>query len=116
MATHPHTKLSPTTVFPPAYDEIDFQAHDYVIGGKLVVGKAVLGESFVALIDGLDHDARMHLKKKLVMDMATYMLENQLVEFTQMDDPLTLDKTVMVRAYLAPSEQVKILRLANKIV
>ena len=116
MATHPHTKLSPTTVFPPAYDEIDFQAHDYVIGGKLVVGKAVLGKPSVALRDGLDHDARMHLKKKLVMDMATYMLENHLVEFTQMDDPLSLSKTVMVRAYLAPSEQVKILRLANKIV
>lgn len=92
-----------------------FQTHDYIIGGKLVVGKAVMEDSFAQLAN-TDHEARMQLKKKLVMDMAQYMLENNLVEFTQQDDPMTLRKTVYVRAYIAPNDQVKILRLANKIV
>lgn len=112
MANTQHTKLTNTTL----YQEADFQTYDYVIGGKMVVGKAVLTDSYVQMVNGLDHEARMQLKYKLANDMATYMVENNLVEFTQQDDPYTLDKTVMVRAYLAPSEQVKILRLANKIV
>ena len=112
MANTQHTKLTNPTL----YQEVDFKTYDYVIGGKMVVGKAVLTDSFVQMVNGLDHEARMQLKYKLANDMATYMVENNLVEFTQQDDPYTLDKTVMVRAYLAPSEQVKILRLANKIV
>lgn len=112
MANTQHTKLTNPTL----YQEVDFQTYDYVIGGKMVVGKAVLTDSYVQMVNGLDHEARMQLKYKLANDMATYMVENNLVEFTQQDDPYTLDKTVMVRAYLAPSEQVKILRLANKIV
>ena len=93
----------------------EFQTHDYIIGGKLVVGKATLDESFAQLMN-TDYDARMSLKKDLVHQLAEFMLENNLVEFTQMDDPLTFRKHVAVRAYLAPNDQVKILRLANKVV
>ena len=112
MAIPQHTKVP----YPMPFGEVDFQTYDYVIGGKLVVGKAVMTDSYVQMVNGLDHEARMQLKYKLANEMATYMVENNLVEFTQMDDPLTLNKTVMARAYLAPSDQVKILRLANKIV
>jgi hypothetical protein len=112
MANQQHTKLP----YPMPFQEVDFKTYDYLIGGKLVVGKAVMTDSYVQMINDLDHEARMQLKYKLANEMATYMVENNLVEFTQMDDPLTFNKTVMARAYLAPSEQVKILRLANKIV
>lgn len=96
-------------------ENIEFQSYDYVIGGKMVVGRAILDESFSQLMV-TDVEARLQIKKKLISDMAQYILENNLVEFTQQDDPITFRKHVMVRAYLAPSEQVKILRLANKIV
>jgi len=92
-----------------------FTTHDYIIGGKLVVGRASMDETFAEIL-GKDIDAKKRLKEKLVHDLATYMLENQLVEFTQKDDPMTFSKTIMVRAYLAPNDQVKILRLSNKIV
>ena len=111
MAIPQHTKMP----YPMPYQEVDFKTYDYVIGGKMIVGKAVMSESFSELLN-TDHDARMHIKKQLISDMAKYILENNLVEFTQMDDPITFTKTVVVRAYLAPNDQVKILRLANKIV
>ena len=111
MAIQQHTKLP----YPMPFGDVDFQTYDYLIGGKLVLGKAVLEESFAQLMLS-DADARLELKKKLISDMAQYILEHNLVEFTQMDDPLTFNKTVMVRAYLAPNDQIKILRLANKIV
>jgi hypothetical protein len=91
-----------------------FTSHDYIIGGKMVVGRVNMDQTFAEIV-GKDIDAKKRLKEKLVHDMATYMLENNLVEFTQQDDPITFTKTIAVRAYLAPNDQVKILRLANKI-
>jgi hypothetical protein len=93
-----------------------FQSHDYAIGGKMVVGRAEMDESYTILLQNGDKDAVKHIKEKLIHDMAQYMLENNLVEFTHQDDPLTFRRKIAVRAYLAPNDQVKILRLANKIV
>lgn len=97
-----------------------FETYDYAIGGKLVVGKAVMDESFLVM-QTADPDARKNIKKSLVSQLAEYMLENNLVEFTQQKgfpNPHTFQEqtVIMVRAYLAPNDQVKILRLANKIV
>ena len=93
-----------------------FQTHEYIIGGKMVVGRAEMDESFTLMLQDGDKDAVKHVKEKLIHDMATYMLENNLVEFTHYDDPLSMRRKIAVRAYLAPNDQVKILRLANKIV
>jgi hypothetical protein len=91
-----------------------FTVHDYAIGGKMVVGKAILDDSYSELMR-TDSEARQRVKEDLIHQMATFILENNLVEFTQFDDPVTFRKHVAVRACLAPNDQVKILRLANKI-
>lgn len=93
-----------------------FQTHDYAIGGKMVVGRAEMDESYTMMLQNGDKDAVKHIKEKLIHDMAQYMLENNLVEFTHVDDPLTFRRKIAVRAYLAPNDQVKVLRLANKVV
>lgn len=97
-----------------------FETYDYAIGGKMVVGRAVMEQSFLELMQNGDHDAKQNIKKSLVSQLAEYMLENNLVEFTHQKgfpNPHTFQEqtVVMVRAYLAPNDQVKILRLANKI-
>jgi hypothetical protein len=43
------------------------------------------------------------------------MLENKLAEFTMTEDHARATRTFRVRAYLAPNDQVKILRTAYKI-
>lgn len=95
--------------------EPEFTVHDYVIGGKMVVGRASMEQSFAVQMRS-DREFRDEVKRKLIMDMAQFILENNLVEFTQYDDPITMNKQIAVRAYLAPNDQVKILRVANKIV
>jgi hypothetical protein len=97
------------------YHEPDFKTYDYTIGGKLVVGRAVIDETYQQLMMS-DQEARQRVKERLVSDMAQHMLENNLVEFMQQRNPMDLTTTVVVRAYIAPNDQVKILRLANKIV
>jgi hypothetical protein len=96
-------------------DDVHFQAYDYAIGGKMVVGRAEMTEDFRMMLEDGDATAIIQIKEKLTRDMVSYMLENKLVEFTHHDDPTTLRRKIAVRAYLAPNDQVKILRLANKI-
>jgi hypothetical protein len=93
----------------------EFQSYDYVIGGKMVVGRAEMTPDFRIMIEDGDATAIMQIKEKLTRDLVSFMLENKLVEFTHHDDPITLRRQLAVRAYLAPSDQVKILRLANKV-
>lgn len=97
-------------------NEIDFQTYEYAIGGKMVVGRAEMTEHFRMMLESGDTTAIMQIKEKLTRDLVSYMLENKLVEFTHHDDPITFRRQLAIRAYLAPSDQVKILRLANKIV
>ena len=93
-----------------------FTSWDYAIGGKMVVGRAEMSENFRMMLEDGDATAIMQIKEKLTRDMVSYMLENKLVEFTHHDDPMTFRRQMAIRAYLAPNDQVKILRLANKIV
>ena len=94
---------------------IDFNTYDYPIGGKMVVGKAVISENYAAMIRHGDADAKLEVKQNLINQLTKYMLENNLVEFTSWDEPVLGTKHVAVRAYLAPDEQIKILRVARKI-
>lgn len=92
-----------------------FESYDYAIGGKMVTGRAIMSDDFRMMVEDGDDVAIHNLKSDLIHQMATYMLENNLVEFTHMDDPMTFKRHVLVRAYLAPNDQVRILRLANKL-
>jgi hypothetical protein len=96
------------------FDTLDVNTYDYTIGGKMVVGKVTLDPSFSELMLS-DVEARKLLKERLCKDLVVYMLENNLVEFTKMEDPATLRSTVYVRAYLAPNDQVKILRTVRQV-
>jgi len=94
---------------------IDFNTYDYAIGGKMVVGKAVISADYAELIRDGDADSKLAVKQNLINQLTKYMLENNLVEFTSWDEPVTGTKHVAVRAYLAPDDQIKILRVAKKI-
>lgn len=95
--------------------DLRFETYDYAIGGKMVVGKARMSMEFRSMLDEGDPAARDRLKSDLIHQMAEYMLTNKLVEFTQQDDPLSGDKMIAVRAYLAPDSQIKILRSVIKV-
>jgi hypothetical protein len=96
-------------------DDLTFTSWEYAIGGKMVVGKAEMTEEFKVMMEGGDATAISHVKEKLTRDLVHHILENKLVEFTSWDDPVFGKKHISIRAYLAPNEQVKILRLAKQI-
>jgi len=92
-----------------------FQAYDYPIGGKMVVGRSVLTPDFKTMIEDGDRVAQSKLKKTMTTQMVEYILEHNLIEFTSQDDRITGDRSIAVRVYLAPNDQVKILRTSYKI-
>jgi hypothetical protein len=92
-----------------------FTSWEYAIGGKMVVGRATMSEDFRMMMEDGDATAIMQVKEKLTRDLVHFMLENKLVEFTHHDNPVTMDRQITIRAYLAPSDQVKILRLAKQL-
>lgn len=89
--------------------------HDYVIGGKLVQGKAKVSEHYRTLMESGDQDAIDGLKQGLLRQMLNFMLENKLIEFTWKDDHITDDRIIVLRTFVTPSKQVRILRLGNKL-
>lgn len=95
--------------------KLKLETHDYAIGGKMVVGKTILSEEMKQLMQDGDPSAIIRVKKELIQQMALFILENQLVEFTHWDDPISYNRHIAVRAYLAPNDQVRLLRLANKV-
>lgn len=93
----------------------EFQTHDYPIGGKMIVATATMEDSYLTMIQDGNPEAVKRIKTELAMQLATYMIEKNLLEFTKFMDPVAYTTTIRLRAYLAPNDQVKILRLANKI-
>ena len=96
-------------------DDLTFTSWEYAIGGKMVVGKAEMTEEFKVMMDDEDATAISHVKEKLTRDLDHHILENKLVEFTSWDEPTLGKKHIAIRAYLAPNDQVKILRLAKQL-
>ena len=92
------------------YEEFKFTYKDVAIGGKMVRGTIHVAEHKMATLYS-DHEFKQFLRTSMAQQLAEYMISNGLVEFTQMQDHMTLDTIVNARCYLAPNDQVKILRM-----
>ena len=94
-------------------DGINFEFEDFAIGGKLLVGSIVISDQKYHDFDS-EPDFREYIKMALATEMAKEMIAKGLVEFTVSDDIMRQSKMVRVRAYLAPNDQVKVLRMAKR--
>lgn len=88
--------------------EVDIK--DIAIGGKLVrVTDTFTDWEFSKMQN--DAEFKKHVKHALATQLATIMLEANLLEFTTFKDASSLHTKVAVRGYLAPNDQVKLLRI-----
>ena len=86
---------------------------DHAIGGILLQSKIELSATDEMNFQTPD-DYKKAIKQKMAYELARAMLEANLIEFTQVKDPRTFGRTVYARCYLAPDEQVKIIRTTIK--
>jgi hypothetical protein len=107
-------RLPPPPTNYDAFDPvIDFSVKDLAIGGKLVKVVHEISGYDVAKCS-TETEFKNYVKRTLAMQLATYMIEHNLVEFTQFENLSTQMHTVAARCYLAPNEQVKLLRIHDK--
>jgi len=89
------------------FDDVSLDIKEYAIGGKLVTAAVSFSQLDMINMDSLQRDA---VRRRLVEELASEMLSQNLVEIMQMQDPINYTTRVAARAYIAPDSQVKILR------
>lgn len=92
------------------FEDFKFTYKDVAIGGKLVRGTIRVPEHKMLTVNS-DYEFKQYFRTTMATQLAEFMISNGLVEFTQMQDNITLDTLVNARCYLAPNDQVKILRM-----
>lgn len=90
------------------WDEPMIEYKDYAIGGKLVSVSVRVAED-VMVNRFNDEQARQVMRQKLCEDLASAMLAKGLVEINQQKN-VDYTTTIVARAYVAPDDQVKLLR------
>jgi hypothetical protein len=97
-------------------DELDsllndtiFKYKDHAIGGKLIYSKVNIDLLTMAQMNN-DESAKHKFKKALISNLVDYMIASNLLEMTQKFDPESNTYEISTRCYLAPNEDIKILR------
>jgi len=85
------------------------QIKEYAIGGKLVTAFMRVPYDHIA-ISKSDEFFKKLIKTKMVNQIVDKLLEDGLVEITQQEDYANQEIILRAHAYIAPNDQVKILR------
>lgn len=94
-------------------DNFDFKVRDYPIGGKMVRVSASMSNEY-KMLAMTDMQAREQIREHLVTQLVEFILQNKLCEITQTSDPMSGGSIVYARMYLAPDDNIKILRTVAK--
>lgn len=93
---------NPFTSDPFRNEFVNLDIKEYAIGGKLITVQFKADDLFNPNPDSI--------KSQLVSNLSEYILRNNFVEFTKIPNPYNGSTTYIARCYLAPNDQVKILR------
>ena len=87
---------------------IEVEERSYALGGKLLTAKMVVSE-FEALAN--NEDLKQTIRKKMVESLVEQILNDKLCEFTTYTDAVLMGQIVVARCYLAPNDQIRLLRV-----
>mgnify|MGYP006289341159 CR=1 FL=1 len=105
-----HTALNKPWHSPSTPFEADFNVTDIAIGGKLI--QASLKLDPLAEMSFISNDEyKKAIKQKLASEIARAMIETNSIEFTHLPQRGDGNDIIYARCYLAPSDQVKLLRI-----
>lgn len=87
--------------------DVSINTQDYAIGGRMItVTLDIDAQAFMS-----DEEWRKNIRLRLATQLALAMLDQDLMETTSYQDPSSYHKTIAARCYLAPRDQVRILRV-----
>ena len=94
--------------------DVEFSVVDVAIGGKLIQAKLEITAMDQMRFHDVDGYKRA-IKQKIATELARVMVEGNLIEFTRLPQNGRGTDIICARCYLAPDNQVKLLRIHNKI-
>lgn len=92
-------------------DDLDIktEVNEFAIGGRLVVASMEVS-NFDYLEFGSDGEWRKHIRRKMIEHFVEEILEKKLFEITVQENYQRESKLIRGYFYLAPNEQIKVLR------
>lgn len=94
---------------PESSDTITVSHQDFAIGGKLVATQIVLSH-MDSMSFRSNNEFKIEIKKRIVSQLVEHLIDAGLIEVTYEKDAAFNGFAVRARAYIAPDEQVKLLR------
>lgn len=94
--------------------QTEFEALDVAITGKMVKVYATLDESIIQMKHHLPAKDKDYIREQLAIQLAQFMMQNNLIEFTQMKDPIGFQIKIMGRAFVTPNGETKIIRTLKR--
>lgn len=88
---------------PLSISKLHIDTMSYPIQGKMVGAQVTIPDYYFNNVDP------QYIKSKLATEFVTKMLENKLIEFTQMSTPMG-DKVITCRVFITPDSDVRLLR------
>jgi hypothetical protein len=92
----------------------DFETLDYPITGKMVKVQATLDESIMHMSGQLAEKDRKYIREHLTMQIAGFLLDNNMIEFTQYKDPIEFRTHIHGRIFVTPNDQTRLVRTLKR--
>jgi len=87
-------------------EKFDINIEDHAIQGKMII----VSFNTIDDLSKYESDEIDYVKRELANKLVIEMIQNNLIEFTQQRDPITLSTIIKARCFVTPDEQVRILR------
>lgn len=91
----------------------DFEPMDVAITGKMVMVSATIDDS-IMLAHHLPEQDRKYIREQMAMQIAGFLLDNNMIEYTQMKDPIDFKTHIRGRIFVTPNDQTKLIRTLKR--
>jgi len=92
----------------------DFEAMDVAITGKMVMVSATLDDDIIAMKGHLPEQDRKYIREQMAMQIAGFLLDNNMIEYTQMKDPINFKTHLRGRIFVTPNDQTRLIRTLKR--
>lgn len=91
----------------------DFESMDVAITGKMVMVSATIDDS-IMMAHHLPEQDRKYIREQMAMQIAGFLLDNNMIEYTQMKDPIDFKTHIRGRIFVTPNDQTKLVRTLKR--
>lgn len=88
-----------------------FDAMDYTIQGRMVICRMSIPDY---TLTRMDPNFKDNIKMQMATQIATFMLDNKMIEYTQQRDMADMKTLIAARCFVTPDDTVRILRTLKR--